>query len=443
MARASATCALVIAAGMSTASAVEINQTLYGETLIEGISWQRFPLGQINRSVGDDADRPDGNESVGWMRAKLGAKIQIQDRVETNISLVYDAEAGAPSEDGIAGSIHLNDANVLLRRFIFPDLHLRIGRQPVSYNLRKGRGGFLYDSRANNPAVTSWDGVRAHYNWDTLTFQPYTFLLSNDETSVDGTNTLSGVHVDWQPDGIAGDGRVFVTGSLSLERNLIYDNRDSDNPQVGDRIMNYYIGLEWERPNGWTFWGEGAFQEGRLDSDRKFRGYGLSAGVEWDVPGNNNAIVGVQVDHRSGDRNPEESGRYTNFVAPHEGVSDTRIMEHERYGELTNLLVGNTQALKVSAEYKFDQFLPRNPLHLKFVWGYFQMDKAPSGYSSFLGNEFDLSMGWQYGPGTTINVFGAVFRPGRGMEQLINDAYTDSTRGRTMYMLGTNLQVNF
>ena len=430
MAYRTVTAVILAAIGGGSLAAVEINQTLYGETLVEGV----FQDNYIH-----DGKLPTSNNATGnyqldstndfWLRAKLGAKIKIEDRVETNISLVFDA---AYDERLTYGSydtedIALNDANVLLRRFLFEDLHLRAGRQSISWNLRRGHGAMLHDSRADNPKVTSWDGVRLHYNYDNFTFSPTTSIstppatngcaaIHQHQAAANSTNSLTGIHVDWQPEG-TGDGRLFLTGSISQERNPLIQNRSPGANEVfADELWNYYGGFEWDINTEWTLWGEVTFQDGELNDGREMEGFAYSAGVEWDVGGTNNAIVGLQYDFKSGDSDPN-AGSYENFVAPWEGISDTLIVEHERYGELSEVLVGNLSAIKAKAEYKFDTLTPSRPFHLKFVYGYYLIDKPVNGKDDEFGQEFDLSIAWQYNKFTSLSIFSVPsFYPSRAIK---------------------------
>ena len=458
MAYRTVTAVILAAIGGGTIGAVEINQTLYGEALVEGI----FPDNYIH-----DGQLPDKTSTGGdffrdstsdfWLRAKLGAKIKIEDRVETNISLVFDAAyperirfSGDDSEE-----IALNDANVLLRRLLFEDLHLRAGRQAISWNLRRGHGAMLHDSRANNPNVTSWDGVRLHYNYDNFTFSPYYFNLNaardrrlegftSTQGEANSNNSLTGIHVDWQPEG-TGDGRLFITASISQERNPLIETKTIGASDVfADELWNYYGGFEWEINEEWTLWGEGTFQDGQLNDGREMKGFAYSAGVEWDVGGVNNAIVGLQYDFKSGDNDTSE-GDYENFVAPWEGVSDTMIVEHERYGELSELFVGNLSAIKAKAEYKFDTLSPARPFHLKFVWGYYMIDKPVNGTDDQFGNEFDLSVTWQYNKFTSLGLFGAIFLPEQGYQDQATAVYnyTDKIDDDPITLMGLNVNVTF
>ena len=73
--------------------------------------------------------------------------------------------------------------------------------------------------------------------------------------------------------------------------------------------------FEWEINEEWSVYAEGSWQDGSLLDGRDIRAMPIQLGVEWDVGGENNAIVGLQYDYKSGDSNPN-SGDYENFIAP-------------------------------------------------------------------------------------------------------------------------------
>ena len=458
MAYRTVTAVILAAIGGGSLAAVEVNQTLYGETLIEGMFQDNYiHEAQLPAKTSTGGDFTHDDSSDFWLRAKLGAKIKIEDRVETNVSVVFDA--AYPDRirfsDYKSEELALNDANVLLRRILFESLHLRAGRQAISWNLRRGHGAMLHDSRADNPKVTSWDGIRLHYDYENFTFSPYYFNLNaardrrlqgftSANAAADDNNSLTGIHVDWQPEG-TGDGRLFLTGSISQERNPLIQTKTIGASEVfADDLWNYYGGFEWEINEEWTVWGEGAFQDGQLNDGREMKGFAYSAGVEWDVGGENNAIVGLQYDYKSGDSDPNK-GDYENFVAPWEGVSDTLIVEHERYGELSEILVGNLSAIKAKAEYKFDTLSPARPFHMKFVWGYYLIDKPVNGTSDEFGHEFDLSISWQYNKFTSLGFFGGIFLPEQGYQDQAKATYNYSgaLNDDPITLMGMNVNVTF
>lgn len=515
------------AGGMTALPALDLQQTLTGEVLVEYVHQQNYTDGNgedyvfVNpgvyqgieeiTEVGDqlfiggfliDQDTYrltllardaqtyyEDRVSQMWLRARLGAKVELGDSIETEIGLVFDGEGGDRAHLGasgsVAGGIYLNDASILFKRFILPELHLRVGRQPVSWNLRRDYGAFLYDSRADNPAVTSWDGLRGFYQFDTFTFSPYVFSLdeSREERSLqvagDGTvggtsnskdNWLLGLQVDWQPE-VLGNRRYFVTAGASVEKNApIRDaNPLTGSPAISARsVISYYVGVEAEIGWGVTLYGEGAFQDGDFDAQRDVRAVGFSLGAEWDVGGLNQAVLGVQYDYASGDKGGAQGNtldlfadgtpygellgvddrdrlllatlfpvdpnddEYNAFINPHEGVSDALIVEHERYGELSELLDGNLHGIKARAEYRFDQLGSSTPVDLRMLWAYYVIDKPVyqpetlSDGASYFGQEFDLTATWQYNAFTTINLFGGIFLPGLGYQQVAASRYPAS-----------------
>ena len=293
-----------------------------------------------------------------WLRAELGSKIELEDHIEVNIVFAYDAEFGDATDAGDPGDnegeVFLDEGNILFKRFLRPELDVRFGRQAVNWNLRSGFGAFLYDSRANNPDVTSWDGIVAHYDLDNVILRPYLYNLdeNNESQGIETAtgndrrdNIIYGIVVDYEPQHES-DNNIFFTANFSWEKNVVVDTG-----VTGDNLATYYVGTEWNFSNGLDLYAEWASQEGDLDSSTDFDGTALSIGLNTyfsmssDLP--DNTLFGVQYDDISGN---DSSSDYTGFVAPHEGVSDMLIVENERYGELSEQLVGNLNAVKVRFE---------------------------------------------------------------------------------------------
>jgi len=420
----------------------------------------------------------DSNSQM-WIRAVLGTDVDIANRAQIRVSVVFDAEGGDETHLGSPGrnlgGVYLNEAWILLKELFLDDLSVRAGRQEFYLNLRRNRGAMLYDSRADNPRVHGWDGVRARYQWDNFLFTPYGFILdaAREERGIEiagnglvvgnsnsKDNVLVGIQVDWQPD-YGADNRVFVTGGASLERNVVIRPTNPlagrISPLIGDRLINYYGGIEIQPGSGLTIWGEGAMQDGSLDKHRDFNGFAWSAGLEWHARGRYDAVVGVQYDFHSGDRhaangfynavlfgpvlgqvlptfdkvlianilqhNPDDS-EFRNFVAPWEGRSDTFIVEHERYGELSEFMVGNLHGGKARLEYRLDR---NQTLRLMLLGAWYALDvpgydlQTRAAGANWFGQEYDASLSWRYTHHTTLNLMGGVFLPGLGYRQIVVD----------------------
>ena len=434
------------AVGGISALAAETESYLTGSVLTEAIY-------QTNYTDGDN----DTNDRFagGWARIEIGARVELQDRVEAKVSVAYEGEFGNRTvydeEEDESGDIALNEGWILLKQFLGSNIHARVGRMPVNWNLRKGYGSFLLDSRANRPVVTSWDGLRGYLQLENWTFSPYVYVLNEAQASQgieprsnsnNDTNALLGVTLDWQPDQTTDD-TVFVTASAIMERNAPVDVRDSSigvADVIGEELITYQFGAEWALDSGFTFFGEFATQDGTLDSDRGFGGYGYYLGGSWSFEGPYKPILSLQYDWMSGDDDPND-GDYDAFVTPWEGVSDTYIVEHERYGELSELMVGNLSAIKLKLEYSFFN----DSLLMHAIAATYMMDEEVNGDDDF-GDEFDIGLTWNYDRFTTIKFFGGVFLPGDGYAGAA-DAYYNNASGTAgddmIWMMATNVGVEF
>lgn len=418
---------------------------LTGSILTEGIY-------QTNYTDGND----DANDRVGsgWLRANIGARIELQDRVEAKIGVVYEGEFGdrnAYDDDQDDGDVAVDEAWILLKKFLGANLHARIGRMPVNWNLRKGYGGFMLDSRANRPLVTSWDGVRGYIQLENWTISPYYYLLDEGRPaqgldpaggSVNDTNSIIGITLDWQPDQ-SGDDTLFISGTAMLERNVPVDVRNASigaTDVIGDELITYQVGAEWALGSGFTVFGEFAAQDGDLGSGEDFSGLGWYAGGQWEFGGPYKPILSFQLDWLSGDDNPSDD-KYEAFVSPWEGTSDSYIVENERYGELSELMVGNLLAYKAKIEWSFFN----DSLIVHALGAIYTLDSEIGGQDDF-GTEYDIGMTWNYDRYTTIKFFTGIFDPGKGY-QAAADAYylraDGTTKDDLIYMLGTNVFVEF
>jgi len=428
--------ALVLAG--TSASAAETEQLLTGELLLEGINQQNYT---------DGNDDSDDRSAQMWIRAQFGATIDFDEFAEIDMSVVYDGEAGDSSgtDSNDSDEVAFNDAYLTLKRFIRDDIHVRIGRQPVAWNLRSGYGAFLHDSRANKPTVTSWDGARAYWQTGDWTAHGFMFLLdeanesqglqpkSAGDTSNSRDNTLWGFALDYEPDSQA-DHRLFFTFSATLEEHAPVGGGTG---LRSDELITYYLGFQADLANGFDIYGEGARQDGELSDGSDHEGFGLSVGLDWHVPAQIDTVVGIQVDYLSGDDDPTD-GDFEGFSAPHEGTSDTLIVEHERYGELSELLVGNLQAIKLKNEMSFLEDLIR----IKTVLAQYELVEEIGGEDSF-GTEIDFTFDWQYTHFVNLSLMGGLFIPDDGYEAAASSVLGTTTDSDEIYFLGAGAQVTF
>lgn len=390
----------------------------------------------------------------GLIRGELGARIELDERLEVKLTLAFDAETGDRTwthqgTEANPGDVVMDDAYVVLKEFLSrPNLGVQGGRQPVAWNLRTDYGAFLYDSRADDPDVTSWDGVRGSFAIETLTFLPYAFALPDD-------SKLFGLALDWQPAQGESNG-LFITGSANLIRDpVVYGNTlgattipaqlgDTDPGSVIARTLyTYYGGAEMRFDNGLDLFIEGAIQRGKGDNDITFTGYGLSSGVGWHPRTVNHMVFGVQGDWLRGDDDNTDA-KIRSFQNPWEGVQDTLIAEHEKYGEIaryTDRAGTGRRAGKITAEMALDR---SNRFRLGTIYAYYLLDQEPIGGngSKDFGQELDLKFNWQYDDANKarIGLLGGIFQPGRGFSQIAPNQPADQ---EMIWMFATNLEVAF
>ena len=397
------------------------------------------------------------HRGYGNIRAELGAKVRLDEQVAVVITLAYEAEAGDntgndPYGQTNSGFMVVDDAYAELNEVLgFESVGMKLGRQPVAWNLRDGHGAFLYDSAANHPKVTSWDGGKASWNVvDGVDVSPFAF-------SVPGASTLFGGAIDWKP-AKSGDSRTFLTGMATWEVNApdlrvnpvgatgpssteSGDGQATFSPRkTGSRLGTYYGGADFYLGDLEVF-AEGAMQNGNQYNGIKYAGYGLSGGLDWHLYPAQALVVGLQVDHLSGDNDPND-GVNRNFVNTWEGTSDTYIVENEHYGELSRYLTGNLQAAKLHAGVAFDS---RNKVRLDAIFAYYKtaqpVTRTAGGQDArVFGKEGDLTLTWKYTYDATIRLFAGGFLPSGAYE---NVAPSPNASTDVIYMLGGNLTVLF
>jgi len=335
--------------------------------------------------------------------------------------------------DSDQSQVVLKDAYVNLKEFLgFEELGVIAGRMPVSWNLVEGRGAFLFDSRADDPAIGSWDGVRASYSgWDVLVVSPWVYRLPE-------ASTLYGLTLDWKPATAGGD-KIFVTGSIVEQVEPVVGGVTR-----GENLRTYSFGLDW-RVGELGLWLEGAGQRGDAGNGADFKGYGGEAGLDWQFSQYGKGRLQLIAGAMTGD-DPETTDSFEGFVNEWESVSDTLIVENEKYGELSRLVVGDLQSLKVRWGIGFDE---RDRVRIDLTGAYYRLgEPVVVGGSNDFGTELDAALRWQYTYNAQIRLFAGVLKPGDGLgeAQQVYAARQGSTieAGSDLIWLGgVNLNVSF
>ena len=398
----------------------------------------------------------DLSDSVhqGLLRGELGARIELDERLEVKLTVAYDAETGdrtwtQQDDDSNPGQVVMDDAYVVLKEFLNrPNLGVQAGRQPVAWNLRTDYGAFLYDSRSDDPDVTSWDGVRGSFAIETLTFMPYIYDMTDE-------SELYGIALDWQPAQGESNG-LFLTASANLVRDpVVYGATaggltapvwlaDLAPGSITARsLYTYYGGAEMRFDNGLDLFFEGALQRGTGDNDIRFAGYGVSGGIDWHPRTVNQMVFGIQGDWLRGDDDTTDA-KIRAFQNPWEGVQDTLIAEHEKYGEILRFADragAGRRAGKLKGEIALDR---ANRFRLGSIYAYYLLDQAPIGGngSKDFGQELDLKLTWQYDDANRarIGLMGGIFQPGRGFSQIAPSQPADQ---ELIWLFASNLEVAF
>jgi hypothetical protein len=422
-----------------------------------GVTQQRQVVikGLLDFDVVNRGQYLSGNSDVsdhygtGNLRAEFGTAVKLDEKVKVNITLAYEAESGDNTADDKTGTKRsgfavVDDAYVEFKEFLgFESFGMLVGRMPVAWNLRENHGAFLYDSSADHPRVTSWDGARASWNiTDGIDLTPFAY-------NVPGASTLLGIGGDWKP-ARSGDSRTFITGLVTYERKVPMRtvdplSKDSTIQMVdgapGDKLLTYSGGFESQFGDLDVF-AEVALQRGDQTGDITYAGAGGYAGFDWHAYAPQALVFGAQIDHISGNDGPVTTGGSNSaLITNWEGVSDTLIVEHEQYGELSRLLSGDNayglQDLKLKVGVAFDD---RNKIRLNAIYAFYRTAESTVQGNQRFGQEVDLSLSWNYTYNTTIKFFGGGFIPGEAYEEVA----PKQPAGRDLiYCMGVNLSVVF
>jgi len=384
-----------------------------------------------NGNTTDGQDNRSDSQRTTRFRSELGVRIELDERIETKLTVAYQAQAGDYSAADPENNVVMDDAYVVLKEFFGqPNLSIRAGRMPVAWNLRTDQGGFLYDSRADYPTVTSWDGARFQWGIETLVFTPFAYAMPDD-------STLYGLVVDWQPEQATENG-LFMTGTVTMHRDVVtYDRVPTG--VTGDELLTWYGGVEF-RLDTWDLYAEGGLQTGDADDSREYSGFAVLAGAQWHPRTAFPQSYTLQYDWLSGDDDPSDN-KLRQWVNPFEGQQDTLLGEHEKYGEITRYAdqggFGRT-AIKLIGDWGLDR---NGIIRLKSAYAYYQLAED-RGLGSELGQEIDLQLTWQYNRAgnTFLSLFGAVFLPGDGFEAV---APSQPASDDMIYLFGANLQTAF
>jgi hypothetical protein len=409
---------------------------------------------QLGRYTSANSSIPD-HRSEEWIRAEVGARVEVDDRVEVSVALAYQGVSGTDTptspagtaannnstsngpSNGTAGNAVVNDAFVTLKEFLGSrNLMVEVGRMPVDWNLRKDHAAFLYDSHANNPTITSWDGIRARYNYDTLDFTPYVLRMPDN-------SSLFGAMVDWQPE-TTGNDRYFITGSANMERDIQLNTNDgfasvNATPVYGSKLYTYYVGADADLSDVELF-GEFAMQRGTQDGNTSFGGYGVSGGVDWHL--DTSMVFGIQGDFLSGDDSDNNAAGTPNatnhaFINKWSGTSDTLIVENPKYGRLANLVEGDLEALKIKFEYALDD---HKRVRAKILYADYRLSKASASGTKDFGQEADLTLAWDYTSNATISLLAGGFKPGSAYDSV---SLSPTPANDLVYLIAVNLLVKF
>jgi hypothetical protein len=427
-----------------------------------GAGRQVVVQGQLDLDVLQHDNYTDSSKDIsdhrgyGLMRAELGLKVKLDERATVVVGFGYRADLGDYGKtnqhpdkpgpgtnesqiDSDQAQVVIKDAYVNLKEFLgFEELGVIAGRMPVSWNIpASDRGAFLFDSRADDPVIGSWDGTRVSYSgFDVLVVSPWVYRLPE-------ASTLFGLTLDWKPATASGD-KVFVTATVTEQRDPVV-------PVVSgltkaQNLRTYGGAIDWNLGET-RLWIEGAEQRGDAGGSAEFSGYGGEAGLDWQFSQYGKGrfqLIGTMM---TGD-NPDTPDKFEGFVNTWESISDTLIVENEKYGELSRLVVGDLDSVKVRWGIGFDE---RDRVRIDLTGAHYRLAKpVAGGQSKDFGTEIDAALRWQYTFNAQIRFFAGVLKPGEGLAEAQAQAAAKATPPTTLdagtdliWLGGINLNVSF
>ncbi len=423
----------------------------------------------------------DGDQGLGdhrgrgLIRCDFGLKMTLDDKVKVQLILGYHGEAGgvaanspvdgpAPGsgQSGNQGPNGFQDRNgdargavVLQQAFVrlqdvlgFNTVTAVAGRMPESFWIHQDlteerysndkKRAMLFDSRADDRDLTSWDGFKASYSgFDTWQIIPFVYCTPD-------ASGLYGVAVDWRPMDTNANQQLVLSGSWNVVRNVPIKSGFDANGQIvnsrGKNLTTWYGGADY-KSGGFSFFGEIGYQSGNQGNGEQFAGRGATGGVEWQFGPNSPVTMGLLADYFSGDSNSGD-GKNSRFINPYEHICDTYIVENEKYGELSRYMDGDLQALKVKLGVRMAN---DNSVRMDAVWGGYRLDSAASA-QRYLGQEVDLTISWRVSYDARLSLLGGVFFPGPGFKLIAPNnplAPGESAGNSPVYLAGVNLKVAF
>jgi hypothetical protein len=251
-------------------------------------------------------------------------------------------------------------------------------------------------------------------------------------------STLYGLTLDWKPATAGGD-KVFITGSVVEQVEPVIGG-----VRHGENLRTYAFGFDW-RVGELGLWLDSAVQRGDAGDGSEFSGYGGETGLDWQFSQYGKGRLQLIAGMMTGD-DPDTDDKFEGFVNEWESVGDTLIVESEKYGELSRLVVGNLQSMKVRWGIGFDE---RDRVRVDLTGAYYRLgEPAISGGGYDFGTEIDAALRWQYTYNAQIRLFGAVLLPGDGLAeaqelQSTEDGEPIEAGDDMIWLAGVNLNVSF
>ncbi|MDP8298600.1 MAG: alginate export family protein [Candidatus Tantalella remota] len=365
----------------------------------------------------------------------------------------FSANATNPA-NADAFNIGVDLAYIELKEFLYSPLTLKIGRQDLWFGK-----GFIIGANQRDPynsiyakeytAYNSFDAVRATLDYDPWTIDAVYAKISENSSQADDDTNLYGVNVGYVFDNYNAEAEAYWwykqnknTGTANIANSNVSVINGHNNSDV------HTLGLRgsFDPIEDWTMALEGAFQVGsylgannQVD-DRSRSAWAIDAIVEcryWQDDFAWRPVVGLEYIFYSGETNlgntqAVSNGDYKGWDSMYRGKFDTAIREYQNvwYATATNSSPANTNQHQIIVRGTIE---PTDSLTVDMLYANFWLASEfatdttvnNQNEATYVGQEVDLKMTWDYTEDVQFGVLSAWFFPGDTFGSTADSIATD------------------
>ncbi|MFC1479845.1 alginate export family protein [Candidatus Omnitrophota bacterium] len=348
--------------------------------------------------------------------------------------------------NGDAFNVNLDLAYIELKEFLYAPLTLKIGRQDLWFGK-----GFIVGANMADPsdsiyakeytAIRSFDAIRATLDYDPWTIDAVYAKISENARRVNDDINLMGLNVGYVFDEYNGEAEAYwwYKQDKNPGRATTVMTVATLQPYGGNNDVNTF-GLRgsFDPIDDWTVALEGAFQGGQFlgianqNTTRNRSAWALDAAVEcryfqdqydW------RPVLGAEYIFYSGssgwsDRDPNTGGEYGGWDRMYRGKFDTAIREYQNWFYRTD----KTSSPAFTNQHQFllrGSIEPTDDITFNATYGNFWLAvpfSQNSNTSTYVGQEVDLDLNWDYTEDVQFGLLAGWFFPGQHFNDNLKSA---------------------